>query len=62
MFHPQAFYPVLRRISQILDELGVRFHLTGGLAAIYYATSLLHDPTLIALLNEVLTEPDEIDA
>lgn len=37
MFSPDAFFPVLRDISSLLVECGIRYHVTGGLLAIHYA-------------------------
>ncbi|MGE0377517.1 MAG: nucleotidyl transferase AbiEii/AbiGii toxin family protein [Planctomycetaceae bacterium] len=37
MFSPDAFFPVLEKVARVLDECGVRYHLTGGLVSIYYA-------------------------
>lgn len=37
MFSPEAFFPVLERVANLLRQFGVRFHLTGGLVSVYYA-------------------------
>jgi hypothetical protein len=55
MFSPEAFFPVLERVAQILDECGIRYHLTGGLVFVYYAeprltqdADLVVDPSQLA--------------
>ena len=37
MFTPDAFFPVLERVAEILQRCGIRYHLTGGLVANFYA-------------------------
>jgi hypothetical protein len=37
MFSPDAFFPVLERLAAVLDRLGIRFQVTGGLVSVYYA-------------------------
>lgn len=37
MFSPDAFFPALEKLARILDEYGIRYHLTGGLVSIYYS-------------------------
>lgn len=37
MFPAEAFRPVLLKFVEVLNELGVQFHLTGGLVAVIYA-------------------------
>jgi hypothetical protein len=37
MFDPEAFFPVLQKIARVLDDCGIRYHLTGGLVSVYYA-------------------------
>jgi hypothetical protein len=37
MFSPEAFFPVLRRVADLLEQHEVRYHLTGGLVSVFYA-------------------------
>jgi hypothetical protein len=37
MFTPDAFFPVLGRVTRVLVACGVRFQVTGGLVSIYYS-------------------------
>ncbi|REJ94739.1 MAG: hypothetical protein DWQ34_08375 [Planctomycetota bacterium] len=37
MLTPDVFFPLLERFARILDDCGVRYHLTGGLVAVHYA-------------------------
>ncbi|MBI1347937.1 hypothetical protein GC163_16805 [bacterium] len=37
MFSPEVFFPVIARVAELLRQLGIRFHLTGGLVSVYYA-------------------------
>jgi len=69
MFSPEAFFPVLQRVASLLQKLGVRFHLTGGLVSVYYAeprltqdADLVVDPQqLQACLEEFLVALEPLD-
>lgn len=37
MFSPDAFFPVLRRVADLLDQHRIRYQLTGGLVSVFYA-------------------------
>lgn len=56
MFSPEAFFPVLERIAEILDECGIRFQLTGGLVAVYYAEPRLTQDA------DLVVDPDQLRA
>lgn len=56
MFSPDAFFPALEKLARILDEYGIRYHLTGGLVSIYYSeprltqdADIVVDPTQLQL-------------
>jgi hypothetical protein len=36
MFRPDAFFPVLRRAADLLEQHEIRYYLTGGLVSIFY--------------------------
>lgn len=36
MFSPEAFFPVLERLTRMLRDCQIRYQLTGGLVAVYY--------------------------
>lgn len=62
MFNPEAFVPVLQKVQGILDQVGIPFHLTGGLVSVYYAEPrltqdadlVIHPERLRTRLNEFL--------
>ncbi len=43
MFPIEAFQRTLGKATGIFRQLGIRFHLTGGVAAVYYAEPRLTD-------------------
>ena len=49
MLPAEGFQPTLSKLVDVLNRFGIRFHLTGEMK-------------LVALLDEVLAESDEIDA
>lgn len=69
MFSPDAFFPVLEKVARVLDECGIRYHLTGGLVSIYYAeprltqdADLVVDPVqLQAHLDQFLEALQRLD-
>ncbi len=69
MFNPEAFFPVLEKFARVLDDCGIRYHLTGGLVAVYYAeprltqdADLVVDPIqLQAHLDQFLEALNRLD-
>lgn len=69
MFSPDAFFPVLAKVAGVLDECGVRYHLTGGLLSVYYAeprftqdADLVVDPAALTLhLDQFLAALERLD-
>lgn len=60
MFHPDAFFPVLERVAGILRDCGIRFHLTGGLVAVFYAEPrLTQDADLVVDPDQLRSSLDE---
>lgn len=64
MFDPEAFFPVLRKIARVLDDCETRYHLTGGLVAVYYAEPrLTQDVDLVVDQAQLRSRLDDfIDA
>jgi hypothetical protein len=64
MFSPETFFPVLERIAGVLQQLGIRFHLTGGLVAVVYAEPrFTQDADLVVDPDQLRARVDEfIDA
>ena len=64
MFRPDAFFPVLERVAGVLRDCGIRFHLTGGLVAVFYAEPrLTQDADLVVDPEQLRARLDEfIDA
>ncbi len=61
MFSPETFFPVLERVAGVLDQCGIRFHLTGGLVAVYYAEPrLTQDADLVIDPEQVRDRLDEM--
>lgn len=56
MFSPEAFFPVLERVAGVLQQLGIRFHLTGGLVSVYYAEPRLTQDA------DLVVDPDQLNA
>lgn len=69
MFSPDAFFPVLQKVARVLNECGIRYHLTGGLVSVYYAeprftqdADLVVDPVqLQARLDQFLEALQRLD-
>jgi hypothetical protein len=60
MFSPEAFFPVLEKVARILDECGIRYHLTGGLVSLYYAEPrLTQDADLVVDPVQLQTHLDQ---
>lgn len=60
MFPPDVFFPVLQRVAGILDACGIRYHLTGGLVAVYYAEPrLTQDADLVVDPEQLRQHLDE---
>lgn len=68
MFDPEAFFPVLERVAEVLNRCGIRFHLTGGLVSVFYAeprltqdADLVVDPVqLKANLEQFISEIQQL--
>ena len=56
MFTPDAFFPVLERVAGVLERCGIRFQLTGGLVAIFYAEPRLTQDA------DLVIDPDQLRA
>lgn len=56
MFTPDAFFPVLQRIAELLDRCGIRYQLTGGLVSIFYAEPRLTQDA------DLVVDPDQLRA
>ncbi len=56
MFNPEAFFPVLERVGGLLDRCGIRYQLTGGLVAIFYAEPRLTQDA------DLVVDPDQLRA
>lgn len=60
MFTPDSFFPVLERLLAILDRCGVRYHVSGGFAAIYHAEPrLTQDVDLVVDPEQMKLHLDE---
>lgn len=60
MFNPEAFFPVLEKIARVLDDCGIRYHLTGGLVAVFYAEPrLTQDADLVVDPVQLQTHLDQ---
>lgn len=56
MLNPEAFFPMLERVAQVLDRCGIRFLITGGLVAVFYAEPRLTQDA------DLVVDPDQLKA
>ncbi|MFO1096494.1 MAG: nucleotidyl transferase AbiEii/AbiGii toxin family protein [Planctomycetaceae bacterium] len=54
MLNPEAFFPMLERVARVLDRCGVRFLITGGLVAVFYAEPRLTQDA------DLVVDPDQL--
>ena len=54
MFPVEAFEATLSKVTEILQQLGVRFHLTGGVASVLYGEPRMTQDIDIVVENEAL--------
>lgn len=59
MFPVEAFQTSLGKVTAILRQLGVRFHLTGGITSVLYGEPRLTQDIDIVVENEVLARQAE---
>ncbi len=54
MFNPEVFFPVLKQVAELLEQCGIRYQLTGGLVAIFYAEPRLTQDA------DLVIDPDQL--
>ena len=60
MLPAEGFQPTLSKLVAVLDRLGIRFHITGGLTSVAYGEPrLTQDVDLVLDRDRVLTVQDE---
>lgn len=60
MLPAEGFQPTLSKLAAVLDRLGIRFHITGGLTSVAYGEPrLTQDVDLVLDRDRILTVQDE---